>query len=506
MKLYVEMKKIKKRFGYVIANDEVDFTAYTGEIHSIVGGNGAGKTTLMKILYGMIQPDSGEIFLNGEKIEIKSSRDAIAKNIGMVHQEFLFIENMDAVNNIILGSEPVKNLIIDKKNAIEKIISLQEKYHLFFDVEKQVNELSMGERQRIEIMKILYRNAKILIFDEPTGILTPQESKKLFDILYTLRDRGALIIFISHKLQEVLEISDKISIMREGKIIETLSSESCDIRELAIKMIGGDLPQIEHKQYLPSKKVIFSVKNLSTKDKKVKNVSFDIKSGEIFGIAGIEGNGQKELEESLAGIALISEGMITINNEILNEISPKSFKDKGVSLIPSNRNKLGLISEFKIYENLILGYHNSPHFSHFGFLNYNEIYKNSKEIIEDYEITPPDINRLVKHLSGGNQQKIVLGREISKNPLFLISAYPTRGVDIKGTWFIHNKLKEMKKNGMAILLISSDLDELFMLCDRIGVMYDGEIIDIVIPQKTTFEEIGLLMLGGKPSLSQNITH
>ncbi len=530
MKLCVEMKKITKRFGDVVANDDVNFTAYSGDIHSIVGGNGAGKTTLMKILYGLVKPDKGEIFINGEKAVIRNSRDAISKDLGMIHQEFLFVENMDAVDNIILGKEPVKNVMVDKKKAKEKIIRLQDMYHLFFDTDKNVGELSMGERQRIEIVKVLYRNAKILILDEPTGILTPQESKKLFNILRALKNSGSLIIFISHKLNEVLEISDKISIMRIGKIVETLSSKDADLRKLAVKMIGGKLPVIDKEQSIDIGEILISVNNLSLKSSKgvglplprigealvsvdnlslkdkdgkdlLKNISFEIKSGEIFGIAGIEGNGQKELEECLTGNILFTYGSLSIKGVTLDKISPKSFKNKGISWIPSNRNDAGLIPSFRLYENFILGYHNDKPFSSLSILNYDDIYKVSKEIIENYDITPPDINRAAENLSGGNQQKVLLGRELSKNPLFLVAAHPTRGVDIKGTWFIHKKLREIKENGAAVLLISSDLEELFMLCDRIGVIYNGEIIDIVAPEKITFEEIGILMLGGKTQTS-----
>ena len=526
MKLCVEMKKITKRFDDVVANDDVNFSACSGDVHSIVGGNGAGKTTLMKILYGLIKPDKGEIFINGEKAVIRNSRDAISKDIGMIHQEFLFVENMDAVDNIILGKEPVKNLMVDKKKAKEEIIRLQDRYHLFFNTDKNVSELSMGERQRIEIVKVLYRNAKILILDEPTGILTPQESKELFNILRALKNSGSLIIFISHKLNEVLEVSDKISIMRAGKIVDTLSSKDADLRELTVKMVGAELPSIAKEQSADTGKIVVSVKalhpkssegvgkppprigealvsvdNLSLKDKNgkelLKNISFEIKSSEIFGIAGIQGNGQKELEECLTGNLLYTEGKISIKGETLDKISPKSFKNKGISWIPSNRNDAGLISSFRLYENFILGYHNDKPFSSLSILNYDKIYKSGKEIIENYDITPPDINRAVENLSGGNQQKVLLGRELSKNPLFLVAAHPTRGVDIKGTWFIHNKLREIKKIGSAVLLISSDLEELFMLCDRIGVIYNGEIIDIVAPEKITFEEIGILMLGGK---------
>jgi len=512
MKLCVEMKKITKRFGDVVANDDVNFSARSGDIHSIVGGNGAGKTTLMKILYGIIKPDKGEIFINGEKAVIRNSRDAISKDIGMIHQEFLFVENMDAVDNIILGKEPVKNLMVDKKKGKEEIIRLQDRYHLFFDTDKNVSELSMGKRQRIEIVKVLYRNAKILILDEPTGILTPQESKQLFNILRALKNSGSLVIFISHKLNEVLEVSDKISIMRAGKIVDTLSSKDADLRELTVKMVGAELPSVVKGPYPKSSdgvskptprigEALVSVDNLSLKDKNgkelLKNISFEIKSSEIFGIAGIEGNGQKELEECLTGNILYTEGKISIKGETPDKISPKSFKNKGISWIPSNRNDAGLISSFRLYENFILGYHNDKPFSNFSILNYDDIYKVGKEIIENYDIIPPDINSPVENLSGGNQQKVLLGRELSKNPLFLVAAHPTRGVDIKGTWFIHNKLRDIKKIGSAVLLISSDLEELFMLCDRIGVIYNGKIIDIVAPEKITFEEIGILMLGGK---------
>ena len=501
MKPCIELKKICKRFGDILANDNIDLTAYRGEIHSIVGGNGAGKTTLMNILYGLVKPDSGEIFINGEKTRIKSSRDAISKDIGMIHQEFLFIESMDAIDNIILGKETVKNFIIDKEKAKEEIVSLSEKYHLYFDTEKNINELSIGERQRIEIVKVLYRNAKILILDEPTGILTPQESKELFNILRALKESGSTIIFISHKLNEVMEIADRISIMQSGRLIDTISPKDTDINELAVKMIGGELPEIEKKHYQCGEEAFVSIDSLSvkTKDGKsiLKNVSFEIKSGEIFGIAGIEGNGQKELEECLTGNFAYTCGTVSVRDEVLKEKSSYYFKSKGISWIPSNRNESGLISGFRLYENFILGYQNDKNFSNHGILKYDEISKSSKEIIENYEIAPPDIYQFAENLSGGNQQKIVIGREFSKEPLFLVAAHPTRGVDIKGSWFIHKKLKELKENGSAILIISSYLDELFSLCDRIGVLYDGEIIDIVSPEKITFDEIGVLMLSGK---------
>ncbi len=503
MKPCIRLKKISKRFGSVLANDDVNLTVYSGEIHSIVGGNGAGKTTLMNILYGLVKPDSGEIFINGEKTDIRSSKNAISKDIGMIHQDFLFIENMDAVDNIILGKEPLKMGIVDKKKAKKKIKNLSEKYHLSFDVDKNISELSMGERQRIEIVKVLYRNAKILILDEPTAVLTPQEVKELFNILRALKKGGSTIIFISHKLKEVLEISDRISIMRSGRMVKTLSAKDAELKDLAVKMIGGELPEIEEKHYQGDEKVLVSVDNLSLKSKDgkkiLKDISFEIKSGEIFGIAGIEGNGQKELEECLTGNLIYDSGSITVECAILWDISSKYFKDNGVSRIPSNRNELGLISGFKLYENLILGYINDKPFSNFCLLNYNEINKECKKIVKDYDIEPPDIYQLTENLSGGNQQKVVIGREFSKEPLFLIAAHPTRGVDIKGSWFIHKKLRENREKGSAVLLISSDLEELFTLCDRIGVIYNGEIVDIVKPENITFDEIGVLMLSGLTS-------
>jgi len=500
MTLCVEMRSVYKRFGRVVANRNVDFQVKEGEIHSLVGGNGAGKSTLMKILYGMIAPDSGELRIRGVPVQLKNSRQALRLGIGMVQQEFQFVEEMDAIDNIILGDEPAKWGIINRESARRKIEHITGQYHLDFKKNIPVSELSVGERQRIEIVKMLFRGSTILILDEPTGVLTPQETRLLFQILRRLKDDGSTIIFISHKLHEVLEISDSITVMRGGLTVLTVSGSEADIDELSRSMIGEELPQLKEKVSAKPSKEIFVVKGLSLYGDSPKplleKINLSVRSGEIVGIAGVEGNGQKELEECFSGLRQPSSGEVWLAGKRITQFTPRMFRKCGTSIIPSMKMGQALISRFSLYENVLFGYHTESRFSHYGIFRYNQIFSESLRLMKEYDVQPPFIHLPADALSGGNQQRLVLARELSRNPKFLIAAHPTRGIDIKGTHFIHTRLLELKEKGTGIILISADLDELFFLCDQIAVIFEGKIVKRTYTHQTTLEEVGFLMMGG----------
>jgi simple sugar transport system ATP-binding protein len=492
------MKNIKKRFPGVVANDGIDFYAKRGEIVSLLGENGAGKTTLMKILYGLYRKDSGEIYIKGKKVEINSPKDAINFGIGMVHQHFTLVNPFTVTENIILGFES-KKFKIDLKKAKEKVLNLMKNYELYVDPDAKISELSVGEKQKVEILKVLFRNIDILILDEPTAVLTPQEVRELFKTLKILKKEGKTIIFISHKLDEVLEISDRIVILRNGKVMGEREPQTTNKRELASLMVGKEIFDIFELSPTKKEEVILKLENLSALSDRghvaLKDVSFDVKSGEIVGLAGVSGNGQRELEEVISGIRFPIKGKIIYRGYDITYLSPKERINKGIGRIPEDRMETGLVLDLPVFENLIIEYFDKNPLSKGAFLNYKEIYSYCDNLIKTFDIKTPNQLITTKKLSGGNLQKCILARILSMNPQFVLASQPTRGLDVGATEFIHKKLIEIREKGGGVLLISEDLDEILNLSDRILIIYNGEIMGEVLRGELSREEIGLMMTG-----------
>ncbi len=497
----VYMKDIVKVYSNgTVALKGVSFAVKTGEIHGLLGENGAGKTTLMNILSGYIKPTAGEIYIQGEKVDIKNTQTALKLGIGMVHQHFTLIDEFTVIDNIIMGMEPLKNgFFIDYETAKSKVSELMEKVGLHVPLDVKVEYLSVGEKQRVEILKTLYRGAKILILDEPTAVLTPVEVKELFNLLRELKNLGVTIIFISHKLKEVLEITDRITVLRKGVNMGTIETSKATPELLARLMVGREVIFELEKTETKVGKPILKVENLWVKNDlgldAVKGISFEIKSGEIFGIAGVEGNGQSELVEALTGLRKIEKGEAYIDGNRITNLSPLEIFRLGVAHIPEDRHKWGLILDFSIYENMILGKHRFYPYLKGMFLDYEYIMEEAERLVRDFEIMTQDISVPVKSLSGGNQQKVIVAREFSKNPKVVIASQPTRGLDVGSTEYIRKKLLEYRSKGAGVLLVSADLDEVLQLSDRVAIMYEGEFMGIFDPKELDEEKLGLLMGG-----------
>ena len=495
----IELRNIVKTFGSLTANNGVNITARRGEILAIVGENGAGKSTVMNILYGLHQPDSGEIIINGETIDKNTPENSIKHGIGMVHQHFMLIPPLTVTENVILGKETTSGLTLDLAAAAAQIKKLSDDYNLKIDPSKTIEELSVGENQRVEIIKVLYRGANILILDEPTAVLTPLEVKELFKIAKNLVAQGKTIIIITHKLDEVMEISDRITVMKLGKTITTLNTKDTNPKEIAKYMVGREVLLEVEKKSVELGGAVLKVENITVeKNKKVnalENINFEIRAGEILGIAGVEGNGQTELIEALMGLNIdkIKSGTIDLNGEKIEEYTVKKRLDSGVSHIPEDRHKRGLVLEYPIKDNIILGQHSD--FAFMGFMNAGEINNHSEKLIRTFDIRPADGGAAAGGLSGGNQQKIIIAREFNRPFKVLIAAQPTRGVDIGAIEFIHGQIVKAASEGKAVLLISAELNELLSLSDRIAVLYKGKIVSIVECSKTNKEELGMMMTG-----------
>jgi ABC-type uncharacterized transport system ATPase subunit len=506
----VEMRGIYKAWPGVVANDHVNLEVRKGEIHALVGENGAGKTTLMNILYGLIHPDSGEIFINGQPANITGPREAIRLGIGMVHQHFMLIPPLTVAENIVLGREP-GGLVspYDAKRARAEIRDLSRTYGLSIDPDTRIEKLSVGLQQRVEILKVLFRGADILIMDEPTGVLTPQETFELFGVLRGLVAQGKTIIFITHKLREVLELSDRITVLRRGKNAGELITSKTDQAEIARLMVGREVLLRVSKTPAHPGPVVLHLEDLhalSDRDLEVLHgVSFDVHAGEILGIAGVEGNGQSELVEALTGMRKITSGKVTITSVKegqsektldITSMSAREVRRFGLAHIPEDRRGSGLVLTDSIEDNTILGRQRWPEFSwqHIVLLLSN-IFNWAKKLVAEFDVRTPSVEAPVRSLSGGNQQKVIIAREISSHPEALIASQPTRGVDIGAIEFIHRRLIEERDAGKAVLLISAELDEIRSLSDRIAVMYEGKIVDIVSPDATE-EQLGILMTGG----------
>jgi ABC-type uncharacterized transport system ATPase subunit len=497
----LEVKNIVKQFPGVLANDKINLFANKGEIFAIVGENGAGKSTLMKIIYGLYAPTSGDVYIFDEKANIKNPHDAIRLKIGMVHQEFMLIPRFTVTQNIVLGDEPHKGIIFNYKKALIEVKDLSEKYRLKIDPREKVANLPVGIQQRVEILKILRRGAEILIFDEPTAVLTPEETEDLFKTLIKLKENGKTILFISHKLKEVITIADRIAVLRRGKLQGVVEKKNTNEVELARMVVGRDVVLEIPKVKTKIGKEVIAVTNLTVKNNRgiigLKNVSFDVHAGEIVGIAGVEGNGQSELVNALIGFTRPVKGRIKLNGEEIKLLTPYNLRTKGLAYITEDRKGRGLVLPFRIRENIIMGQHTLYPFSKNRILNYPEIDKFSTKKLEEFDIRPRDIYTRIENLSGGNQQKIVLAKEMSTNHNFLLASQPTRGLDIGATEFVYKKLVGEKKKGIAILLISLELSEIMGLSDKILVLYEGEIVGETTPDKTNEEELGLMMLGLK---------
>jgi simple sugar transport system ATP-binding protein len=496
----LEMKDITKRFPLVVANDKVSFTVYKGEIHALVGENGAGKSTLMSILYGLYQADSGQIFINGKKVNIANPNVAINLKIGMVHQHFMLVPPLTVAENIILGLEPKKNnIFIDMKKAIKRVEELSESMGFKIDPKAKIENISVGIQQRVEIIKVLYRGAEILIMDEPTAVLTPQEVEELFGILKSLKKQGKTIIFITHKLNEVKDLSDRVTVMRRGKVVGVKNTKDTNQEEIASMMVGRKVIFEIEKKPLNLGKTALKVEKLEALSNKglpaVKNISFEIKEGEILGFAGVEGNGQTELVEVISGLRLATGGKIKLYDKDITNYSPRDIREQKIAHIPEDRRQRGFISNYSVAENLILGSNYRPPFNKGLTLNFSAINNHADKLIKDFDIRPSDRDNLLKSLSGGNQQKVIVARELFGEPRLLIAAQPTRGLDVGSTEFVHQQILNERDKGKAILLVSADLEEILSLSDRIAVIYEGEIVAILDPKKTNEKELGLLMTG-----------
>ncbi len=497
----VEMNGITKQFPGVLANDGINFELKAGEIHALLGENGAGKSTLMNILYGLYRSDSGEIKIRGIPVNFRSPKDAIAVGIGMVHQHFTLIPTMSVTENIILGQKSSKEPLLNLANAEKKIRELSKIYSLEVDPKAIVEQLPMGIRQRVEIIKSLYRGARILILDEPTSVLTPQEIKEFFKALKSMANEGLSVIIITHKLPEVFAISERVTVLRRGRLIDTVETKSTDPKTLSLKMVGREIKSEQERAEIESKKPILEVRDIKTLNDKgqeaLKGISFSINEGEILGVAGIAGNGQKELSDVLSGMRRATSGEIRFFNQDITNFPPNKLIEMGIGDIPEDRKGVGLIMSFSIAENLVLETHSKKHFSQQGFLKNKEIRKNAEKIIKEYDINAPGPYTLVGNLSGGNLQKVLLAKVLSRDPKFLIIAQPTAGLDVGATDFIKRKILKEREKKVAILLISEDLEIVMSLSDRIAVIYEGEFMGIIPAAEAQISHIGRLMSGVK---------
>src|SRR5438309_4420852 len=499
----LELRSISKRFGAVLANDRVSFKVPTGTIHAIVGENGAGKSTAMRIAYGFYTADGGDILINGQPVEIRTPHDAIALGIGMVHQHFMLVEPMTVAENIVLGAEPGSITSLDLRKAAEEIRKVSDEFKLSVDPNATIENLSVGQQQRVELLKALYRRAQLLILDEPTAVLTPQEVEEFFVILRRMREQGKTIVIITHKLSEVLAISDNVTVMRDGRVVGELKTSETNAAELARLMVGREvLLRVEKPEAKPGATVL-STRGLTIVgrdgSKRVNDVSFEVRAGEIVGIAGVEGNGQTELIEALSGLIPGSHvsGSITVEGRDITRADALPRKELGIAHVPEDRHRRGLLLDFSLAENTILGVHyRQPAVSSGGILlDRKGIQKRTEQVIRDFDVRPPNPILPARALSGGNQQKLIIGREFGLPPKLLLVSQPTRGVDIGAIEFIHRKLVALRDAGCAVLLVSAELEEVTALANRLLVIYHGRIAGEVDPVRTTNEEIGLMMTG-----------
>jgi general nucleoside transport system ATP-binding protein len=500
MTTVLELRGITKSFPGVLANDHISLTLEQGEIHALLGENGAGKTTLMNILYGLYKPDEGEILVRGKKVEIHTPNDAIALGIGMVHQHFMLVPVMTVTENVMLGVEPTRGgMFLDEAKVAKRVREISEQYGLEVDPDAVVKDIPVGIQQRVEIIKVLYREADILILDEPTAVLTPQEVEGLFKILQTLIDKGKSIIFITHKLKEVMAVADRITVLRGGRSVGTVSPKKVNPEKLASLMVGREVNLVVRKKPARPKEPALGVKSLFVRDERkhmtVNGVSFEVRKGEVLGIAGVQGNGQTELVYALTGLLPIESGEITLLGKTVHKLSPRHVLERGVAHIPEDRQRHGLVLSFPLYDNLVLCNYYLPPFAHGVALQEKTILKNGEDLIKQYDIRTPNVYVDASTLSGGNQQKVIVAREFSRPIQLLIASQPTRGLDVGSIEYIHDRIIAKRDEGVAVVVVSSELDEIMALSDRIAVMYRGRIMEIVEASEATKEYLGLLMAG-----------
>ncbi len=496
---YLDMQGIAKRFPGVVANDNVDFQVERGEIHALVGENGAGKSTLMKILYGLEQPDAGKILLDGKPVSIPHPHAAIRLGIGMVHQHFQLLPSLTVAENVTLGYEPRQGMFIRHDAMIQRVEDLSQTFGLRVDPQKRVADLSVGVRQRVEILKLLYRDAKLLILDEPTAVLTPQEVESLFDVIRRLVVEGHTAIFITHKLHEVMAICQRATVLRRGKVVGTVSVAESSPAEIARMMVGAEIESVRVTTHQALDEVRLSAQGVSADDERglpaLRELGFEVRAGEIVGFAGVEGNGQHELLEALVGLRRVNQGKIRIGEIDCTHLNERQRREKGLALIPEDRSAEGLSSALSIWENLVATRYYRPPFSQRWTIDMGVIQREAQHLMARFDVRANHPRTSVRTLSGGNAQKVVIARELAVQPKVLIAAQPTRGLDIAATRFVHQQLIALRDQGVAILLISADLDELFALCDRFIVLFQGQIVGVLSAQEATRERLGLLMMG-----------
>jgi len=500
----LELRGVTKAFPGVLANDHIDLTLEEGEIHALLGENGAGKTTLMNILYGLYKPDEGQIFIRGEKVDIHGPSDAIARGVGMVHQHFMLIPVMTVTENVMLGVESTRNgIFLDRATVAKRLREISEQYGLEIEPDAYIKDLPVGAQQRVEIIKVLYRKADILVLDEPTAVLTPQEVEGLFKVLRSLVAKGKSLIFITHKLKEVMTLTDRITVLRNGKVVGTVTPREASQEKLASMMVGRQVNLTVQKKPPQPKDIAIEVKDLFVRDERnnmiVRGVSFDVRVGEVLGIAGVQGNGQTELVYALTGLLRAVSGKISILGRPVEHASPRKILERGIAHVPEDRQKHGLILTFPIHDNLVLCSYYLPPNAHGIALQENTILATATKLVDQYDIRTPSVYLQASTLSGGNQQKVIVAREFSRPIKLLIASQPTRGLDVGSIEYIHNRIVEKRDEGTAVLLVSPELDEIIALSDRIAVMYKGQIVDILPAQGINRKYLGLLMAGVKPA-------
>ncbi|MCS6845284.1 MAG: ABC transporter ATP-binding protein [Caldilineales bacterium] len=504
----LELRNITKRFPGVLANDHINLTLEEGEIHALLGENGAGKSTLMNILYGLYHPDEGEIYIRGQRTQINGPTDAIRQGIGMVHQHFMLVPVLTVTENVMLGNESVKGLVLDRKAVAARIREISQRHGLEVDPDVRVEDLSVGVRQRVEIIKVLYRNANILILDEPTAVLTPQEADDLFEILRSLRSQGVSIIFISHKLREVLALADRVTVIRRGRVVGETPTKDANQAMLAEMMVGRRVALTVQKPPAKPGEVVLAFKNLKVLDNlmhlAVNGASLEVRAGEIVGVAGVQGNGQTELVEALTGLRPVQDGTITIAGKDVTNASPRVITECGVAHIPEDRQEDGLVLPFPIHDNLVINTFYHPPFANGWVVNHEAIRQQAERLVQEFDVRTPSAAVPVATLSGGNQQKVIVAREMSRPIKLLIANQPTRGLDVGSIEYIHRRILEKRDQGVAVLLVSAELDEIMGLADRIAVMFKGKFTAVVDADEVSKEQVGLMMAGS--SLEEALAH
>ena len=495
----VELVEITKSFGRLRANDRVSLRVDAGSIHAIVGENGAGKTTLMNILFGLYQPDAGRILLDGRAVRLHSPADALRRGLGMVHQHFMLVRPFTVAENIVLAQEMTRGPFLDRARALREVHALCERFGLHVDPEARVEDLSVGEEQRVEILKALYHGARTLILDEPTAVLTPQETEELFAVLRALRAQGSTVILITHKLREVMEISDRVTVMRAGRVVAELATAATSIPELAERMVGRRVLLEVAKGPAEPGATVLEIAGLEVKDDRglpgVRNLSLTVRAGEIVGLAGVEGNGQAELVEAVTGLRAAGAGTIRLTGTELRGLTPRAIADLGVAHVPADRLKRGLVPDFPLEDNLIFGCHHRAPFTRGLLLDRAAIHSFAERMLEAYDVRPRAPRAPARRLSGGNQQKLIVAREFTREAKLLIAAHPTRGIDLGAIEFLHREIVRQRDAGRAVLLVSADLGELLSLADRICVLYEGRVVHEAVPAATDERELGLYMTG-----------